>query len=36
MLADLNNVQQTDVSDIHEQYIPLSISYLTSPWWRAA
>ena len=32
MFADLNNVQQTDISDMHEHYIPLDIPYLTSPW----
>ena len=30
MLADLNNVQQTDISDIHEHCISFNISYLIS------
>ena len=33
MLADLNNVQQTDISDIYEHYISLNIPYLISPRW---
>ena len=32
MFTDLNNVQQTDISDIHEHCIPLDIRYLISPW----
>ena len=31
MLTDLNNVQQTDISDINERCIPINILYLTSP-----
>ena len=36
ILTDLNNVQQTDISDIHEHCIPLNIPYLISPWWWVA
>ena len=25
-------VQQTDISDVHEQCLPLDIPYLMSPW----
>ena len=33
MLADLDNVQQTDIGDMHEHCIPIDIRYLASPWW---
>ena len=31
MFSDLNNAQQTNISDIHEQSIPRDIPYLISP-----
>ena len=33
MLTDLNNVQQTDISDIHKHCMLLEIPYLILPWW---
>ena len=33
MLRDLINVQQPDISDIHELCVLLDIPYLISPWW---
>ena len=30
-LADLNNVQQTDLGDMNEHCIPFDIPYLVSP-----
>ena len=33
MLTDLNNAQQTDISDTHEHCVPLDIPYLISPCW---
>ena len=31
MFSDLNNVQQTNISEIHEQCKPRDIPYLISP-----
>ena len=36
MIADLNHVQQNDISDLHKHCIPLDIPYLISPWWWVA
>ena len=33
MLEDFNNVQKTDIHDIHKHCIPLNIPYLILPWW---
>ena len=30
--GDLNNMQVTDITDVHEDCIPLDVAYLTSPW----
>lgn len=29
--GDLNNMQVTDITDVHEDCIPLDVAYLTSP-----
>ena len=34
--GDLNNVQLTEIRDIHEQCEPLDTLYLVSPWWWVA
>lgn len=33
MLAELNNIQQTNKTDIHEHCIRHGIQYLILPWW---